>query len=73
MSTAIRVPTEPVQETKGPQLVEPVEKTAAKPVVDNHPLLPIVAAFIIAGAGAITFIGSVLAYLALRHTDIMKP
>jgi hypothetical protein len=40
---------------------------------DPHPLATVFVAMIIAFAGAATFIGVIVACLALRHTGVMAP
>ena len=40
---------------------------------DPHPLLPVFVAGAISLIVAVTFIGSILAWLALRHSGVMAP
>lgn len=40
---------------------------------DPHPLLPVVVAGAVSLVLAVTFIGSILAWLALRHSGVMAP
>ena len=40
---------------------------------DPHPLIPVFVAGAVAFALALTFIGAVLAWLALRHSGVMAP
>jgi hypothetical protein len=40
---------------------------------DPHPLVPVFVAGAVALAMALTFIGSILAWLALRHSGVMAP
>ncbi len=40
---------------------------------DPHPLVPVFVAGAVAFALALTFIGSILAWLALRHSGVMAP
>lgn len=51
-----------------PQL-EPAEQAASDP----HPLLTVGIAMVIAFAGAAAFVGSILMWLALRHSGVMAP
>ena len=54
--------------------LEPVPHAAAKVVdEDRHPLLPVFIAGAIALMVATTMVGSILAWLALRHSGIMAP
>lgn len=54
--------------------LEPVPHAAAKVVdEDRHPLVPIFIAGAIALIVATTMIGSILAWLALRHSGVMAP
>jgi hypothetical protein len=70
MSSAVmeRVLEEP--RTQGPVLVPPV-KVAEKTWEDPHPLVPVFIAGVIALALSALFVGSILAWLALRHTGVM--
>lgn len=40
---------------------------------DPHPLIPVFVAGAVSLALALTFIGSILAWLALRHSGVMTP
>ena len=40
---------------------------------DPHPLVPVFVAIAVSLAVAVTFIGTVLAWLALRHSGVMAP
>jgi hypothetical protein len=40
---------------------------------DPHPLVPVFVAGVISLVLAVTFVGSILAWLALRHTGVMAP
>jgi hypothetical protein len=40
---------------------------------DPHPLIPVFVAGAVSLALALTFIGSILAWLALRHSGVMAP
>ena len=53
--------------------VTPEPQVPEKELVDPHPLLPVFIAGAIALTLAVMFVGSVLAWLALRHTGIMAP
>jgi hypothetical protein len=44
-----------------------------KAPVDRHPLLPVFVAGAIAMTGALLLVGSILMWLALRHTGINAP
>jgi hypothetical protein len=69
MSAAIAEPV--VQRPKPLTLVPP--SIASKPQeasADRYPLLPVFVAGGIAMAGALVFVGSILMWLALRHTGI---
>ena len=50
-----------------PQVYEETEEW------DPHPLLPVFVAMAVSLAAAVTFIGTVLAWLALRHSGVMAP
>jgi hypothetical protein len=56
------VPAKPV-----PQVYEETEQW------DPHPLIPVFVAGAVSLILALTFIGSVLAWLALRHSGVMAP
>jgi hypothetical protein len=40
---------------------------------DPHPLLPVFVAMAVSLAISVTFIGTILAWLALRHSGVMAP
>jgi len=40
---------------------------------DPHPLIPVFIAGVVSLVLALTFIGSILAWLALRHSGVMAP
>ena len=40
---------------------------------DPHPLLPVFVAIAVSLALSVTFIGTILAWLALRHSGVMAP
>ena len=40
---------------------------------DPHPLLPVFVALAVSLALSVTFIGTILAWLALRHSGVMAP
>lgn len=50
-----------------PQVYEETEEW------DPHPLLPVFVAMAVSLAVSVTFIGTVLAWLALRHSGVMAP
>jgi len=54
-------------------LVSPSPSAGEKTWEDPHPLLPVFVAGAISLVLAMTFIGSILAWLALRHTGVMAP
>ena len=54
-------------------LVSPSPSVAEKTWEDPHPLLPVVVTGIISLFLAVTFVGSILAWLALRHSGVMAP
>lgn len=54
-------------------LVSPRPEPIAEEAGDPHPLLPVVMAGAISLVLAVTFVGSILAWLALRHTGVMAP
>ena len=54
-------------------LVSPAPRVATEEVWDPHPLVPVFVAGVISLVLAVTFVGSVLAWLALRHSGVMAP
>jgi len=54
-------------------LVSAPPKPATEEAWDPHPLVPVFVAGVISLVLAVTFVGSVLAWLALRHTGVMAP
>ena len=54
-------------------LVSPSPSAGEKNWEDPHPLLPVFVAGAISLIVAVTFIGSILAWLALRHSGVMAP
>ena len=54
-------------------LVSPSPSAGQKTWEDPHPLLPVFVAGAISLILAATFIGSILAWLALRHSGVMAP
>jgi hypothetical protein len=50
-----------------PKTYEPIEQW------DPHPLIPVFVAGAISLILSLTFIGSILAWLALRHSGVMAP
>jgi hypothetical protein len=51
----------------------PAREQAAAVEFDPHPLVTVAAAMAIAFAGAVTFVGSILIWLALRHSGVLAP
>jgi hypothetical protein len=56
----------------GAQLFAP-SSVAEKTWEDPHPLVPVFIAGAISLVLSVTFIGSILAWLALRHSGVMAP
>ena len=54
-------------------LLSPSPSVAEKTWEDPHPLLPIFIAGAISLILSVAFIGSILAWLTLRHTGVMAP
>jgi hypothetical protein len=54
-------------------LVSAAPRAVAEEVWDPHPLVPVFIAGAISLVLAVTFVGSILAWLALRHTGVMAP
>jgi len=54
-------------------LVTPTPQAVTREEWDPHPLVPVFIAGAISLVLAMTFIGSILAWLALRHTGVMAP
>lgn len=54
-------------------LVSPTPKAVTEEEWDPHPLVPVFVAGVISLVLAVTFVGSVLAWLALRHSGVMAP
>lgn len=52
-------------------LVSPSPSASEKTWEDPHPLLPVFVAGAISLILAVTFVGSILAWLALRHSGVM--
>jgi hypothetical protein len=73
MSTAVveRIAERPTQADL--VLVTPSPKAATVEEWDPHPLLPVFVAGAISLILAATFIGSILAWLAVRHSGVMAP
>jgi hypothetical protein len=53
--------------------VPPEPRAQEKELADPYPLLPVVIAGAISLTLAVMFVGSILAWLALRHTGVMAP
>lgn len=72
MSAALAEPI--VENPKTLTLVSPPIQGKPREIpVDRYPLLPVFVAGGIALTGAILFVGSILMWLALRHTGISAP
>ena len=57
-----------------PQIVAvPQKQPEAALEWDPHPLLTVFVAMGIAGLGALAFVGTIVACLALRHSGVMAP
>lgn len=54
-------------------LVSPRPEPIAEEAWDPHPLLPVFMAGAISLVLAVAFVGSILAWLALRHSGVMAP
>ena len=54
-------------------VLPPIKTDPGEARADRHPLLPVFVAAGIAMAGALLFVGSILMWLALRHTGINAP
>jgi hypothetical protein len=54
-------------------LVSPSPKAVAQEEWDPHPLVPVFVAGAISLVLSVAFIGSILAWLALRHSGVMAP
>ena len=53
--------------------VTPEPRAQEEELADPYPLLPVVIAGAISLTLAVMFVGSILAWLALRHTGVMAP
>jgi hypothetical protein len=65
-----------VQERKKIALVPagaPAAEVTPQPWKDEHPLLPVFVAMVIALFGSAFFVGSVLIWLAIRHSGVLWP
>jgi NAD/NADP transhydrogenase beta subunit len=51
----------------------PQKEQAAVAEFDPHPLLTVLVAMAVAAVGALAFVGSIVAWLALRHSGVMAP
>jgi len=71
MSTAaLKTPVE----TRTLSIVEKAQPATGQEVVDAHPLTPIIAAFVLAFFGAVTFVGFFAAWIYfLRDSGVMAP
>lgn len=75
MSNVALVEEPQVQEVHGtPQVrLVPQKEQAAVAEFDPHPLLTVSVAIVIAAIGALAFAGSIVGWLALRHSGVMAP
>ena len=73
MSTAVmeRIAEQPKK--ADPVLASALPRVVTEEAWDPHPLVPVFIAGAISLVLAVTFIGSILAWLALRHTGVMAP
>lgn len=73
MSTAVveRIAVQPQQVDV--VLLSPSVNPATEEAWDPHPLVPVFIALAISAVMSVAFIGSILAWLALRHTGVMAP
>lgn len=72
MSAALAEPI--VQSQKTPTLVpSPIQSELKETAADRHPLLPVLIAAFLGLNGAALFVGTILVWLALRHTGINAP
>lgn len=54
--------------------ITPVPAAVVTPTqIDGHPVLPIVIAFLIAGFASTAFVGSIIFWLAIRHSGVVWP
>jgi hypothetical protein len=52
---------------------EPKSVETKKELADPHPLVPVFIAGVISLTAALVFVGSILAWIALRHSGVMAP
>jgi hypothetical protein len=52
---------------------EPESVETKKELADLHPLVPVVIAGVLSLTAAVMFVGSILAWIALRHSGVMAP
>lgn len=52
---------------------EPKYDVTKKELADPHPLVPVFIAGVISLTAALMFVGSILAWIALRHSGVMAP
>jgi hypothetical protein len=73
MSTAVveRIAEQPQQADL--VLISPTPKVVTQEEWDPHPLVPVFIAGAVSLILSLTFIGSILAWLALRHSGVMAP
>jgi hypothetical protein len=75
MSTAVleRIAEQPITQKQDLVLISPALKIAEKTLDDPHPLVPVFIAGAMSLALSVLFVGSILAWLALRHSGVMAP
>jgi NAD/NADP transhydrogenase beta subunit len=77
MSTAaLKTPVEQltVEQARTLSIVEKAQPATGQVSADRHPFAPVIAAFVIAFIGAITFVGSFAAWIYfLRDSGVMAP
>ncbi len=71
MSTAAVLEPKAADQAVKPQLT--VVETEAAPKADAHPLLVVGIAIVIALIGAVTFVGSIILWLNIRHSGVAHP
>ncbi|HYX52240.1 MAG TPA: hypothetical protein VE783_02235 [Candidatus Limnocylindrales bacterium] len=71
MSTAAVLEPKAVEQAVKPQLT--VVETEAAVKTEMHPLLVVGIAIVIALFGALTFVGSIIVWLNIRHSGVAHP
>ena len=56
-----------------PAPAEPESVETKKELADPHPLVPVFIAGVLSLTAAVMFVGSILAWIALRHSGVMAP